>query len=344
MTGPAARPGGSCGGTLVGACAARPWQALRRAVLVALLGTALHAAARADCPPLARAPTPEQVQTGLREARDRGLLWRFEKDGRVGWLYGTLHVGKLAWSFPGPGVTRALRAADTVALELDPSDPALAPALAAAADGLRLREAGQRLPPALRERLQALAGTACVAGESFAAQPLLLQALALTVLSARGDGLDPAFGQEAVLAGFARASGKALVSLETVQSQFDALMPADAAEVEQLLQDSVDRLESGQARRLLTRLAGLWAQGDLDALAEAAQWCECSPTAADQARMRRANDARNPALADRIAGLHAQGRRVFAAVGSLHMTGPQALPALLAARGFELRRIGLGLR
>ena len=36
----------------------------------------------------------------------------------------------------------------------------------------------------------------------------------------------------------------------------------------------------------------------------------------------------------RIDALHREGRRVFAAVGSLHMTGAQALPKLMAARGY----------
>jgi uncharacterized protein len=44
-------------------------------------------------------------------------------------------------------------------------------------------------------------------------------------------------------------------------------------------------------------------------------------------------------LADSIAALHRGGERVFAAVGALHMFGPQGLPALLAARGFEVERV-----
>ena len=54
--------------------------------------------------------------------------------------------------------------------------------------------------------------------------------------------------------------------------------------------------------------------------------------------MRRLKVDRNPALADRIAALHIQGHRVFAAVGALHMTGPMTLPRLLAARGFSVER------
>ena len=58
--------------------------------------------------------------------------------------------------------------------------------------------------------------------------------------------------------------------------------------------------------------------------------------------MRKLNDERNPALADGIEAQHRQGKRVFAAVGALHMTGPQALPLLLAQRGFKVERVRFG--
>ena len=50
-------------------------------------------------------------------------------------------------------------------------------------------------------------------------------------------------------------------------------------------------------------------------------------------------DDRNPAMAARIDALHSGGQTVFAAVGSLHLFGPQALPALMAQRGYRVERI-----
>jgi len=292
----------------------------------------------ANCPPIAQTPDVAQQRQAQPGATDRGLLWRISKAGHSSWLYGTLHVGRLDWVSPGPRIRQALLSADTLALEIDTADPSMA---ASMARGLaRLRQAEHSTPPpaALLAGLAAQAHADCLDAPGFLAQPALLQVTALTVLAGRRDGLDPAFGQDLALASLARATGKRLVSLEDPESQLAALLPDDPAALDALLRNSLAQLEDGSARQLLVHLAALWAQGDLARLADPAAWCNCLTTSADRAQLRRLNDARNPALADRIAALHSQGHRVFAAVGALHMTGAMALPRLLAARGFNVER------
>ena len=56
--------------------------------------TGLQAQPQVACPPNAEVLTPQQVQSGLRDARDRGFLWRLTRDGRSSWLYGTVHAAK----------------------------------------------------------------------------------------------------------------------------------------------------------------------------------------------------------------------------------------------------------
>ena len=80
----------------------------RLAVALGLL-LALCLPARAACPPQAQPLDDEAVSAGMRDARDRGFLWRIEKDGRRSWLYGTLHVAERGWMFPGPTLVQALR-------------------------------------------------------------------------------------------------------------------------------------------------------------------------------------------------------------------------------------------
>ena len=118
-----------------------------------------------------------------------------------------------------------------------------------------------------------------------------------------------------------------------------ATLPTDDGETLKLVEETLDQLERGRLRPVLVRLSAAWERGDLDELETYERWCECADTEEERAFMRRLNDERNPALAQRIDALHGQGRRVFAAVGALHMTGARGLPRLLAERGYVVERI-----
>ena len=284
---------------------------------------------QAVCPP------PLPVQATTTPERDRGLLWRLTRDGRSSFLYGTLHVGKPAWRRFGPQLSAALRSTDVLALEIDPSDPELANALA------ELQPQGL-LPEALQKRLNEAYARACVAPESLATLHPVLQATTLMVLDARWLGMDPSLAMEQLLVAQVRGSGRRVVSLETVAQQKAVLVPADPDDALAALEQSLAQLEDKTSRRVLGRLSQTWEKGDLAALEDYASWCECTHNEEDKAYMRKLNDERNPALADGIEAQHKQGRRVFAAVGALHMTGPQALPLLLAQRGFKVERVRFG--
>ena len=293
------------------------------------LATLAHAAPVAPaCPP----PLPQQA--GNATERDRGLLWRATRDGRTSWLYGTLHVGKPAWRRFGPQVGAALRATDVLALEIDPSDPALLEALA----DLQL---AALLPDALQRRLDQAYERACVSRDAMANLHPVLQATTLTVLEARWLGMDPGYAMEQLLVAQVRGSGRRVVSLETVAQQKAVLVPADPVEALAVVEQSLAQLEDQSARRVIERLAAAWERGDLAALEDYASWCECVATEEDKAFMRKLNDERNGPMADGIEAQHRQGRRVFAAIGALHMTGASSLPRLLEQRGFKLERVRL---
>ena len=288
-----------------------------------------------ECPPTARALTPDQVATGQRDARDRGFLWRITQGGRSSYLFGTIHVATWPWMFPGPTVTQALKEADTVALELDLLDPDIVRRMRA---GMQARRDAP-LPAVLRDRLRQQMADACIAPEALAGMGPALQVASLSMLAGRRDGLDAAYGIDNFLAGFARGAGKRVVSLETPELQLQALEPADAAGTEEMVESGLADLESGRARPLLRRLAMIWAESDEAELTSYESWCECTRTASDRAMLKRLLDDRNPDLATAVDALHRSGSRVFAAVGSLHMIGPQGLPALLAARGYAVERV-----
>lgn len=307
------------------------------ALALVTAGTAAQTAPAA-CPPQVQPPTAEQVQAAQQKARDRGALWKLTRDGRTSFLFGTIHVGKLDWAMPGPQLREALRTTDVVALEIDPTDAAMMARVA--------RPAAVGAPSAIsdahKRRLARGLDAACLPREvrpAIDSQHPIMQTLTLAVLEARWEGLDAVYAQEFVLAGFARAAARRIVSLETPETQLDALMPKTDAELQQAVGSALDQLEKGSARRTIARLAAAWERGDLDDLAAYERWCDCVLDDHDRRQMARLLDDRNPALADRIEALHRDGARVFAGVGALHMVGPKALPALLRAKGFQVERV-----
>lgn len=297
--------------------------------------SAVAAQTPSDCPPVAQAPTPAMIQAGQRDARDRGFLWRIDKDGHSSYLYGTVHVARFDWMFPGPQTQQALSGSDVVALELDLLDPELQRRMAAAIAARR----GPELPAPLAQRLKRQAIAECVPPEVLEGMGPMLQVSTLSALAGRRDGLDPAYGIDLYIAGYAHATHKRTVSLETPELQLDMLGGDAETPLEAMVESGLDELESGRARPMMSRLVRVWAEGNDAELTHYEDWCQCVNTAVDRRAMRRLLDDRNPALAAGIDALHAGGERVFAAVGSLHMIGPRGLPALLSGLGYRVVRV-----
>ena len=310
----------------------------RLSVLTALLlSLALGAPglpAAPTCPPSAVVPTSDQLQATARNARDHGALWRFEKDGLHGYLYGTIHIANLDWAMPGPTVGRALSEVETVAIEADPADPATGAGMAAP----QKPQEAPSLPAALLERLRDRAARACEPWETLETMPPLMIVTRLTVLDARWDGLHTDYSIEAVLAGFARKTGKNLALLETVAVQRAAIVTGSPSEQAMEIDRRLLALETGSARQAMSAMANAWARGDLDTLRRL-----FDPPGA-RATLDRMAGARNLAIASRIDELHRGGQRVFAAAGILHMVGDTALQKLLAERGFKIERVPLRRR
>ena len=237
--------------------------------------------------------------------------------------------------FPGPEALRAARASDIIALELDILDPDIAGRLQA---GMAPRP-DRAIPEALRRRLGAQLKAACLPEVLLDQAAPEMVATTLTVMAARNDGLDPAYAVDAVYASLARALRKPVSSLETPELQLKLLLSGTEAESREAIESALQNLESGKAAPQLARMAQVWSDGRLGEMENYEKWCECMETDADRTMMRRMLDERNPGMAKNIDAIHAAGKTVFAAVGSLHMIGKLGLPALLSERGYKVERV-----
>lgn len=312
---------------------------LRHGLVALMFAWAMPALAEpaANCPPPPAQPTAELYRDAAKHAGNHGFMWRIAKDGRTSYLYGTLHLAKRDWTFPGPDVMQALNGADTVAVELDMADPALQERLVKSLRTMR----GAELPEKVVNRLKQQARLLCVPYDTIASLVPEFQLTALGVEEGRWADLHGQYAPDLTLAVLARAARKGPVSLETPEFQLQALRMETPQQTAAYVDEGLKEMESGRSRTMLARIARAWADSDYAELENFEQWCGCLDSQIEREVMKRLLDDRNPGLAESIDALHNSGKQVFAAVGSLHMFGRLGLPALMAQRGYRVERIVL---
>ena len=288
------------------------------------------------CPPQPATPTADEIQAMVTEGKDRGFLWKYEKSGNTGYLYGSIHLGRREWIVPGPKTMAALQSTGVIALELDILDPKVQDQMS---DPSRFGIKNVTLPPPLKLRMETIAKRVCAPVEALAELHPLMQLITVTMLDARFSDLDMSYGSEMFLTGFARGAKKPIENLETPELQMHALLAGEAQDIIETVESGLTLFETGKQRAQTERLINAWATRNLDELQRYAEWCECMITETDRKYMKGLLDDRNPHLAASIDKLSRDGRKVFAAVGSLHMIGPNSVPNLLEKMGYTVERV-----
>lgn len=307
------------------------------AVAVAAWGaTASVFAAPADaaaCPPQAAPPTRELIRQAQQQATDRGLLWRLSRGGRDSYLYGTLHAGRPDWLALGPRTDAALARTGVLALEINVVDPAVQAALREVTQG-----PARRLPAELMQALREAWSAECLPADDLDQGATEFLVTHLAIAQAQRQGLFPLYGAESALLMRSLRTERPVVGLESVQTQLDSLLARSETEAVEMVREALADWRDPRAPQILERLTRAWACGDLQDLETYADWCECLQTPTERETFARLLDGRNPGMANAIERLHAEVS-VFAAVGALHLIGPQGLPALLRAKGFTVSRV-----
>ena len=254
-------------------------------------------------------------------------LWEVTgEDGARGWLFGTIHALPDGVEWRTPALEASLGKAGVLVVEVAAlGDRAKgAEAFAAVSTSPRLPPLLQRVPAADRATLAEALHRAgldeadLARTESWAAALLIANG---TRQSDAGNGVDRAL----------LARGLPVIGLEGYAVQF-AMFDRLAEEDQAVLLAQAAR-EAGRGTE--QRVAEAWLTGDVAVLEREMRDGILADPELRQALLTR----RNEAWAERVAGLLSEGRRPFVAVGAGHMLGNEGLPALLAARGYTVRRI-----
>jgi uncharacterized protein YbaP (TraB family) len=262
--------------------------------------------------------------------------WRIpgENGGEVV-LLGSMHVLRPSDYPLPPAVDALVDGADGIVMEIDLDD------VDAAAQQRIVFEAmlpqGTLLKDVLDEDVYAKVelemrelGLDLEALEHF--EPWFLAMTALE-LGMRKIGFQPERGVEQYVIGRARAAGKEIVGLETLEFQiglFDALPPEQQ---QAMLEQTLAELDEGAA--VLGEMVAAWRAGELESLsAELLDEFDDFPGLYDTLVTKR-----NTAWVPSLEGMLGDGRRHLVVVGALHLVGPGSVVELLKKRGHEIERL-----
>src|ERR1051325_8381668 len=160
--------------------------------------------AASPCPPAPDASRETLKRLAATEQPDRGPLWEVTKDGRRSFLYGTVHVAKLEWDFPGPTIKAALNDSRHLAVEVDLTDPTLAERLKP--KKVRPKPSEDAGHSARAVRVSKLFRQNCLDESRFSGVSLTSKMTSLSLWSAHSEGLTPDFAIDSALVGYARVT------------------------------------------------------------------------------------------------------------------------------------------
>ncbi|WP_227103277.1 TraB/GumN family protein [Chromobacterium rhizoryzae] len=262
-----------------------------------------------------------------------GPLFTFSKQGRTHYLYGTMHVGRPGSDAPDWGLKQALSASDALVLELDPTAEAAVAEVTALAGAAAPRQ-WRQLDAGSRDSLLSQLDQMGVAREQARGLAPSLWLMQLALREYQRMGQQAQHSREAMLLEMARAARRPVLALETAGQQSRLLFEMPAPALREWVRQSAEWQGAEEADRYYRDLISAWERGDLDAL-QALVALPGYPrlSAWTQHEML---DRRNLAMARRIDDW-AASKRLFVAVGALHLAGPQGLVRQLRQRGYQLR-------
>lgn len=301
--------------------------ALLRRAAAALLAPALALACAAGAP-------PEPTETG------RLVFWevRSEAGGRAH-LLGTVHVGRDPAAFD-PAIAEALASADALVMEVDPAelDSELTVQLMLQKG---LLDEGRSLRDVVSEEtwalLEARLSERGIPLESFLYQEPWVVLVSLMGAALAEEGYAAAQGVEQRL--LAAAPAVPVLALESASFQLELLDSLPLDRQERLLRGFLEA-DAEAASAELERILAAWRMGDLQAL-EALGMPGRGQDEDVDALYEVLYAERNRAMAERLSELllRSSGRELFVMIGALHTVGEEGVPALLARRGFAVRRV-----
>jgi uncharacterized protein YbaP (TraB family) len=261
-------------------------------------------------------------------------LWVVRDEDSTIYLLGTVHVLRPDTVWRTPAIDRAMAESDALWIEVEADDPAAMQPLVARYGLDPARPLSSKLTPEQKARLDAAAAGMGASGAALEPLRPWLAGLTLSVGPLVKAGYDPASGVESKLKAAARAAGKPIRTLETLEQQIGFFADLPPAVELAFLLSALDEMDTGPAT--LDALVAAWSAGDQEAL----NALMVSEMAADYPELYQALLVdRNKDWAGQIQILLAGKGVTVIAVGAAHLVGDDSVQVQLLARDIAVERL-----
>lgn len=246
-------------------------------------------------------------------------------------LIGSVHQLPREVDWQDARVRSAIAVSDQLILELPPSETAKVAALfGQMSHDEPVAPLDQRLGVHAADKLRDLIGTAVENADGTESWAL---SLAYSSATAAAMGLTNENGVETVLTQRFQTENKPITGLETAEQQLNLFDNIAPPEQDQMLTRAVNERDTG--REQMKRILEAWMNGDAAVIARiASEDLARTPDLIEPLVF-----ARNRNWAEQLAAHADTGKTILVAVGAGHLVGDHALPALLEAKGFTVRRL-----
>ena len=298
-------------------------QALKRrsAVVVAValvLGTTVGHTAQA------------QTQNG------KSFLWKVQSGPRVMYLAGSVHALSEDVYPLSPAFEQAFAASDTLVEEIDLEEAgllSLGPMLLSKAMYQDGRTFDKVVSKETADLVTAHLKTMPMAAEMIRPMKPWMVMLLLSAMQVQQAGLNPELGLDKHFFDRATAARKAIIGLETAESQIDRFDKMPEALQEQMLRSTLDEIDT-TATELATTVAA-WRRGDAATLERGLIPGLKKYPAAYQSLIVERNNNWMPQLEQCLT----RTTPCMVVVGAAHLIGPDGLLALLQRKGYRIEQL-----
>jgi len=251
------------------------------------------------------------------------------------YLAGSVHALSADVYPLSPAFEQAFKASGTLVEEIDLGEAEmLTAAPAILAKGMFLD--GRRFDSVVSKETAALVNARLkdsgLPVEMFQAMKPWMVMLTVAALDAQKAGLDPTLGLDKHFYDRAKADGKAIIGLETAESQIDRLDSMSSDLQEQLLRSSLS--EADTTKNSLKTIVSAWRRGDSTSLEKTL----LSDFTQYPAAYRSLIVERNNNWIPQIDACLVRPQPCLVVVGAAHLVGPDGLLTLLQRKGYKIEQ------